>query len=602
MASLLDFLGPVGIIAGGLIGGKSTKDAQNSANDANARAQAEQNRIARENFMYSRGVDPSGNTVNSRLPLWSTINGTPSEQYLLNNIFQSAGILPGSGASSGQPALSGGVAEYNSLDNINKFLETPKGQQVLAEINAAREGSDDPRSPAEWLRDHVTATEQGNGTFSNLLKEFVSGPAGANSPVAPTGPSATPTLAPQAIQDLQNAVLKNTQGIFNGDIRNEELAAMQPVFDTNTLLGGIQAKRNAEMRTGSQSISDAEMAGLADLLGVRKTGLNSIYDDAVGTAGNVYGARTGAAEGVYGASTDAANNLYAARGRGAQDVYGADLKYADTYKDAALQALQRVLAQQGARNAIKGFEGASSGDALLRARTLAGGYQQSAGVRANAGQSLAQTMAKAGESQAFDLGTAGITRAGSLGQAGISKAQDIGKASGSRTTGLAGANEMDAIGRMTSNVNNVTRKAGIFDSDAEKAALNARLQNETSRAGIVGNDITRRLNSAGAPARTYSDILGINNAARNEQFAGVDNVLKRLGLFTSTNSTPPTPGYVPVQPNINTGQIIGSTLGQIGQGYLQYQNNRDLINALRGPTGSGVKTGPGYNQWGGPED
>lgn len=75
-------------------------------------------------------------------------------------------------------------------------------------------------------------------------------------------------------------------------------------------------------------------------------------------------------------------------------IYDAELLQADTYGDAALQAVNRVLAQQGARNAVRGFSGGSSGDDLLAARTLAPAIQAGAGARAAAGTNYTTRLAQ----------------------------------------------------------------------------------------------------------------------------------------------------------------------------------------------------------------
>lgn len=68
-----------------------------------------------------------------------------------------------------------------------------------------------------------------------------------------------------------------------------------------------------------------------------------------------------------------------------KNIYDAELLQADTYGQAALEAVNRVLAQQAAKNATRGYSGGSSMDDLVAARTLAPAVQAGAGVRAQAG-------------------------------------------------------------------------------------------------------------------------------------------------------------------------------------------------------------------------
>jgi hypothetical protein len=77
-----------------------------------------------------------------------------------------------------------------------------------------------------------------------------------------------------------------------------------------------------------------------------------------------------------------------------KNIYDAELLRADTYADSAMEAVRRVMAQQDAKNAVRGFSGGSAMDDLTRARATAGAIQQGAGARAQAGVDYATRLAQ----------------------------------------------------------------------------------------------------------------------------------------------------------------------------------------------------------------
>jgi len=87
-----------------------------------------------------------------------------------------------------------------------------------------------------------------------------------------------------------------------------------------------------------------------------------------------------------------------------KSIYDADLLRADTYSQAAMEAVNRAMAEQGAKRALQGYSGGSSMDDLTRARTLATGYQQGAGARAQAGVDYATRLASILDADAAQVG------------------------------------------------------------------------------------------------------------------------------------------------------------------------------------------------------
>lgn len=75
-------------------------------------------------------------------------------------------------------------------------------------------------------------------------------------------------------------------------------------------------------------------------------------------------------------------------------IYDAELLRADTFAQAAQEAMQRVLAEQQTKRAINGFSGGSSMDDLTRARTMAGAFTQGAQARTQAGVDYATRLSQ----------------------------------------------------------------------------------------------------------------------------------------------------------------------------------------------------------------
>lgn len=314
-------------------------------------------------------------------------------------------------------------------------------------------------------------------------------------------------------QGLMNQAAGNLGRIYDGSMLASELAALDPALAARLRLGELGFERNAEMRDASGNILNTELTGLADLLGTREGAVRSIYD--------------------------------------------AELLKADTHEQAALESVQRVLAQQQAKNAHRGYSGGSSMDDLLSARTLAPAMQAGAGARADAGINL--------------------------------------------ETRLGGAREADSMGRLTANSENARRLAQILDADAGINAENMNVQNALDRLQLITGDNTRRNNSTLLPGQLAAQQYGLEDMAHNAQFRDLDSALNRINsMFRGQQLSTPNPATPNIQPVMGSGQIFGSALSSAAGLGMDYFTTQSLINAMNKGTGIPNSNSPtGYTTAGG---
>lgn len=638
-------------VGGALVGAEGTKDAQNAANQASAQQAAAQSSQSFQNYLQSRGVNiqqllqkypefqteynraraagekrdfntwikaaleanpghPIWNDINNptvgagaantTLPAWAVdANGQPLQPSLLNQL---VAIQSGTNLAANAP-----VGQIATTQNIHNLFEARP--ELLAEINAAREGSDDPRTPEQWLSDHITQSESqsGGGTFTTALRDFLTGEEKTSGKAPPSVDPAITALVPGATQ--------TAAGIFDGTLLNQALAGLKPVQDARLAEADAVAKRIDELRTLSGGIRTAEQAGLDDLTKARQTGATEIRDASRQAAEGVHaanidklaallGVRRDAAQQIYEASMASAGGVRDAREKGARDIYGAELLSADTYAQSAEQALNRLLAQQTANRARQGFSGGSSGSDLTRARLTAGAVQQGAGARAQAGVNLQDRLARTGEGYAIDTGTAGVGRATTLGRAGeadalaqLQAAVDLARSLGLADTTFAGTNaltrESDASGRMNSNVADATRLFGLPLSDADIAAARANTTNAQDALSQLIASQNRAVSSIGLPYNLAAADLAMKGNVEDLKYTNLDALLKRLGSFGVNQASGPTLTTAPVGSVLNGQQVAGAGLTALGTSLGGLASNQQLMEAIqRWGSGGGTTTTP----------
>lgn len=469
-------------MAGSLISGNATSKAQDSANATNESLANAANQQAWNQYLLSRGTSPGMNgvpagDVNTQLPLWATINGAPAEQSLFNSIISAGGLNAKSPIDLTDPNA------FASLDQTKAFIEA--NPDVAKELQSYLDGIGDTRSVAQWLYDDIA---EGDPNFTNQLKNFSKA---QNDQLA--ADAASRSALPSNYQSLIDSALGTVGGIYDGSLLGEEMGALQPVLDARSQLGDLYQVRNDEQRTKLGDVLNTQLSGLDEILG----------------------ARTGAA----------------------QSIYDANLLKADTYGESALEAVNRVMAQQQAKNALRGYTGGSSMDDLVKARTMAPALQEGAGARAQAGVDY-QTL---------------------LGQ----------------------ARESDALGRYDVRSTNAQSLAQILDADAAMQKTNAEIQNAMDRMGLVTNDVSRRVGNVGVPGQMYQNQVALNNLTYDQNFQDLDAVLKRLSAL-NTGGAVQTPTYTTptITPVLNSGQIAGSAITSGVQTGMDYYSTQQLINAL----------------------
>lgn len=607
---------------------------------------------------------------NTTLPNWAVdASGNPLQPSLLNQL---VGIQ--SGANNPATAPIGSLA---TLANARALLQARP--DLAAELAAAGVGNDG-RTPEQWLIDHITQTESqsGGGTFTDALRQFAVQQAAAGAPGAPAaGPAGTgnnTTLDP-AIAALIPGATKTVGNIFDGTFFNQVTGALQPVADARNANAAAQLARINELRGLSGNVLDTELGGIKSVLDARTAGAGGIFDASIASAtgvrdaatqgaqkvydtnvakladllgvrreaaAQIYDASIGAAGGVRDASLGAAGSLRDARTTGAKDIYGAESLRADTYAQSAQDALGRILAEQTAERARRGFTGGSSGSDIVRARLMADYTQRGAGDRAQAGVNYQGRLSDAGIGYATDTGRAQVGYATDAGRAGIGRATTLGQANEqdsmaklnaavdlarqlglvgtnfatatgtagvTKATSLAGAGEQNAIAQLQAKVADATRRLGYLTSDADIAKANADLANAQDALKALMDNQNRMVGATSAPFQLAGADLSLKDALTSQQYGGIDALLKRLSSFSTTPANGPaltttTPGAV-----LNNTQIAGGVLSGLGSVIGNTSNNAslaDLIKLLGG--GGAASTTPaaapaaanGYNLGGSP--
>jgi hypothetical protein len=579
-------------------------------------------------------ANPAGTAgaANTTLPAWAVdANGNPLQPALLQQLVAQAN-------GSNNPATAP-ITNLATPQNVAAlFAANPS---IRDEIVANMAGSDDARSPEQWLADHITQTEQGNGTFSTLLRNFAvaqatggnpvvvgtPSPGGGVTPATTTAPASTLpgsagvgnnfTLDPAITNLIPNAT-KTVGNIFNGTFLNEITGALKPIADARNAGVAAGAAKTAEQRALSGELLGTELSGINNVLGARTAGATGVYDASKAAAQGVYdanvtkladllGVRKEAAQQIYDASIAGAGGVRDARTTGATGIYGAEKLRADTYGQAAEQALSRLLAQQGAERARRGFTGGSSGSDIVGARLMADYIQRGAGERAQAGVNYQGRLSDAGVGYATDAGTAGVGRATTIGQsneadaaaklqAAVQLAQQLGLAGTTRATTLAGAGEQNAIAQLQAKAADATRRLGYLTSEADIAQANADLANANDQLNAIISNQNRMTSSIGTPFQLASSDLALKGQLTAQPYAGIDELLKRLNSFSTTQTSGPalttsTPGSV-----LNGSQIAGGVLTGLGSSIGNTANNQslaDLIKSLSSLGGTGTSAGSG---------
>jgi len=497
-------------IGGSLIAGNAAKKAQQAQNTANAEQAAAANEANWNQYLLSRGINPgglagvpggAGSAVNTVLPLGFTAYGQGLEQVLLNRIL---GISPSMspGNVSPQMSLSDDAVAQAYFDSDPGFAAEYNRHMAWSDAN--RPPGEDDRTPVQWLRDHLAANPDSMGDFQT----FVTNTYGGGGTTGGGGGGTTSTeswVLPPQYQRLLDYGPQTLDALYQGQFLAQQQAKQDEINAARSQLAGTEQMKIDELRKKYGELNQGQLSDLDRILQTRTTGSQGIYDAA--------------------------------------------MLQADTFANAAKQATENELQRQSAQRALAGFVGSGSGDALMRARTLAQGYQQASGARA---------------------------------QAGVEQANR-----------LYGINEADATGRFGVNSEYLKALTGFLDSNARAAEASALLQNTTDNAALFSNDVQTRLANLNAGGGLAQTKLQLDQLAAQAPYNDINALLGTLQFFRQNQ--PGTPGYTAAQYEqpISGGQIAGSALGSLGQGLSSYYQNNQLINAIKGlNTGGGTNVNP----------
>lgn len=483
-----------GALVGGLIQGNATKKAQQAQNNANAKIASDTNAQNWNQYLLQRGVNPgglsgiNGDFVNTVLPLGFTMGGQPAEKAIFDQIM----AIGGGGQA---PAKMAGMSPDQMSDQqLQTYFDTDPGFAAEYERNRSGSQGTDNRSPVEWMRGFLREQPEGLAGFQQYTQDLDA----KNQAAYESGQSKYEL--PEQYKKLLQYGPETLDKLYGGQFFNDQMGYQGKINDARTALAGTVQQRINESRQKYGELNQGQLADIDKILAARTTGSQGIYD--------------------------------------------AELTQADTYANAVKQATNDELQRQQAKRAMQGFIGEGSGDALMRARTLAGGYQASAGARAQAGTNQA--------------------------------------------TRLYGINDSDATSRFGVNSEYLKALTQFLDADARAAEGQAGLQNAQDNASVYSTDMTNRLNYMNAPGQLTSQWQGIEQAQAQLPYAGINSMLSALNFFRNTPSTPGTVAPSYTQP-LGSGQIAGGAITGAASGLADYYKNQQLISAINGMGGGSYK-------------
>ena len=139
----------------------------------------------------------------------------------------------------------------------------------------------------------------------------------------------------------------------------------------------------------------------------------------------------------------------------------------------------------------------------------------------------------------------------------------------------------------------------------QQAALakgNAQIQNATEGAQVGVADLANRQQLLNEPLSRAQSLINYQNLASNAAYTGYDQLANRLGMYNIGKGQYTYQSAPVVQPNINSGQVVGSALSALGStlgNYYMNQQQPTYINAAHGGTGLYNLAGSGAGYTGG---
>ncbi len=162
-----------------------------------------------------------------------------------------------------------------------------------------------------------------------------------------------------------------------------------------------------------------------------------------------------------------------------------------------------------------------------------------------------------------------------------------------KATTLSGASEQDAIAQLQAKIADSTRQLSYLTSDGDIAKANADLKNAQDALAAITADQNRRAGSITAPFQLAGADLSLKGALNDQQYNGLDALIRRLGSFTTQPASGPglttsNPGSV-----LNSDQITGGALSSLGSILGNSSSNKTLQQIIDALKGTGTTPGAG---------
>lgn len=316
---------------GGLLSGSGTKSAQNAANAAAQQAAAMQSAQSFANYLSSRGI----------------------------SLQQIAAANPRFQTEFARIQAAGDKRDFQTwlFDHLRQNPTDPAWQQ----INTGSVGAQNTTLPA-WAVD-----ANGNPLQPALLQQLLGISTGANNP-------ATAPIANLATLENVHALLQArpdlAQQLADAGVGNDGRTPEQWLIDHITQTEGANGGGTFTDALRQFAVGRVAPGGPAGAGGNTQTldpAISALMPNATKTVGSIF------------------DDTYLNQVMGAlKPVADSRRALGDTYDQAAKQALDRLLAEQAAERARRGFTGGSSGSDIVRARLMADYAQRGAGARSQA--------------------------------------------------------------------------------------------------------------------------------------------------------------------------------------------------------------------------
>lgn len=236
-------------------------------------------------------------------------------------------------------------------DNMAGSGDTRTPEQWLVDHITGVESKSGGGTYTDYLRNFLTSKAAGGtGVVGNQIS-FPGGMAastgGATGPTLKTGTGGTAgagsnlTLDP-AIQALLAGASKTVGQIQDGTMLNDQLAALKPIADARNASAAASLARVNELRGLSGDALKTELGGIADVSAARTAGASSIRDATVAGAGTMRSAAEAAAQQVHDANVAHLAELLGVKRETAQSIYDSTVTGATGVADATKTAAQGV--------------------------------------------------------------------------------------------------------------------------------------------------------------------------------------------------------------------------------------------------------------------